>query len=156
MNIRLILGSLLLAYGSFGLSAAIPQIVINPGSAGEKAIALNSISKIQFSKSGMEIVGNEDLTVPFSDIVKIVFSSASGINNPVLDSESPRLILGPGEAWLAIENLMEPAHLEIYSVSGLRLISSNSYQGEEINISSLPGDVYIVKAGNQYFKFLKR
>lgn len=156
MNIRLILGSLLVTATSACAMAAIPQIVINPGSADEKAVALSSISRIQFSATGMEINGNEDFTVPFADITRIVFSSGtSEISGPVAEASTPTLVLGPGASWLSIAGLTDPVDLEIYSVSGLKLMAQPSYSGEEINTSSLPADVYIVRAGNQYFKFIK-
>lgn len=156
MNIRLIIGSLLIALGTGGALAATPQIVINPGSSDEKAIALSSISKIQFTGSGMEISGNEDFMVPFADITKIVFTSASSeVTTPVAEADRLSLILNPGGSSLSIAGITEPTGLEIFSISGLKVLSQPAYCGEEINTSFLPSDVYIIRIGNQYFKFIK-
>lgn len=63
----------------------------------------------------------------------------------------------PTSAWITIKNEFSgPIFFEIFSIQGKRKIKGVlNYPIEEINLSTLPSNVYILKIGNRAYRFLK-
>ena len=58
---------------------------------------------------------------------------------------------------ITVDNLKDGIVMTIYDTNGRLIAQSKSANGTvSVNISNLPNGVYIVKAGNTNFKFLKR
>ena len=84
--------------------------------------------------------------------VQIDFSGASGIN-----SVSTFTLNGIVDGQLNIAGLAAGTPVAVYDVSGKKVAATRA-QGEatQLDINNLNGGVYILKAGNQIVKFVKR
>ncbi len=85
-----------------------------------------------------EDMGN--VTISFSSITSIKDISAFQMNKIVGDN-------------LEIEGLAEGTEVSIYDISGKQIFATKS---SSINVSGLKSGVYVLKAGNQIVKFVKK
>lgn len=110
------------------------------------------VSQITFSGDNvvLHFNGSEE-SYPMND-VQIDFSGASGIN-----SVSTFTLNGIVDGQLNIAGLAAGTPVAVYDVSGKKVAASRA-QGEatQLDINNLNGGVYILKAGNQIVKFVKR
>ena len=110
------------------------------------------VSQITFSGDNvvLHFNGSEE-SYPMND-VQIDFSGASGIN-----SVSTFTLNGIVDGQLNIAGLAAGTSVAVYDVSGKKVAATRA-QGEatQLDINNLNGGVYILKAGNQIVKFVKR
>lgn len=110
------------------------------------------VSQITFSGDNvvLHFNGSEE-SYPMND-VQIDFSGASGIN-----SVSTFTLNGIVDGQLNIAGLAAGTPVAVYDVSGKKVAATRA-QGEatQLDINNLNGGVYILKAGNQIVKFVKR
>ena len=146
----------LLALNIGVLSATEPHLIIL-NSSNKTSVPLNQIKRLSFTDEGMEIIGNRVQLIPFSEITSIGFdfNTDSGINKLYSNENFNKLSFHICNQTISIKGLEDKVSVEIYSISGEKLISIHQYNGEDINISELSNGVYIMKIGNQIFKFIK-
>lgn len=110
------------------------------------------VSQITFSGDNvvLHFNGSEE-SYPMND-VQIDFSGASGIN-----SVSTFTLNGIVDGQLNIAGLAAGTSVAVYDVSGKKVAATRA-QGDatQLDINNLNGGVYILKAGNQIVKFVKR
>ena len=124
----------------------------------ETTIDINSLKKITFGNGNLMLTyttGNVD-NVTTSTIRKMVFSSITRIGQPEADNTGMLVYPNPGNDFIALRNV--PANVNevmIYSVCGTLMLKSGFFGNGRIDISGLTKGIYIIKAGNQAFKFTK-
>lgn len=110
------------------------------------------VSQITFSGDNVVLHFNGlEESYPMND-VQIDFSGASGIN-----SVSTFTLNGIVDGQLNIAGLAAGTSVAVYDVSGKKVAATRA-QGDatQLDINNLNGGVYILKAGNQIVKFVKR
>lgn len=110
------------------------------------------VSQITFS--GNDVILHFDgstETYPMND-VQIDFGGTTGIN-----SVTTFKLNGIVDGQLNINGLAEGTPIAVYDISGKKITAAKA-NGENtlLNIDNLNGGVYILKAGNQIVKFVKR
>lgn len=87
-----------------------------------------------------------------SEINKLYFQSENGIEDFQLEN-SCFVYPNPAKDNISIIGA-ENQNIEIYSIDGKKVLDK-IYQNDDIDISSLPQGLYIIKIGNQSLKFNK-
>ena len=106
---------------------------------------------LEFSTSDSAL----NLSMPFSRIATIHFDSQSYASKVGADLNSLRVTVNPSRTSLTLSGYEDGCRLEIYSITGSRVLMIPAYRGEDIDISHLTSGVYVVKVGNQIQKFVK-
>lgn len=76
--------------------------------------------------------------------------------SPIENNVNISLSLDKSCSLLYFKRIDSPLSLDIYSISGTKIISIVDFCNDYLDISALPvNNIYVVKIGNQYFKFLK-
>lgn len=87
-----------------------------------------------------------------SEINKLYFQSENGTEDFQFENSC---FVYPNPAKNNINIIgVENQNIEIYSIDGKKILGT-FYQGDDIDISSLPQGLYIIKVGNQSLKFNK-
>ncbi len=110
------------------------------------------VSQITFSGDNvvLHFNGSEE-SYPMND-VQIDFSGASGIN-----SVSTFTLNGIVDGQLNIAGLAAGTPVAVYDISGKKVAATRAQaEATQLDINNLNGGVYILKAGNQIVKFVKR
>ena len=101
-------------------------------------------------------VNGTQITFPLNEARKFTFATdeqvAAGIENPVNNGTYEITQNG-----ISVEDLKDGTVIAIYDISGKTVARKQAVGGSaSIDTSSLPHGVYVVKAGNINFKFMKR
>lgn len=104
-----------------------------------KSFVLTDATKLTFGQGAMTVseTGAASESIKLSDIAKIKFTSSTGIESAVADSD----IAGK---------------LDVYSLQGFHVLSMESWQGRDFSSLDLPAGIYIAKVNNTTFKFIKK
>lgn len=132
-------------------ASAASRLVVNKGAADEQAFEFASMSAVNFTGTGLEFLSQESVTVPFCRISTIHFSTPTAL----AQVEVTRPQIHATSDALTIYGMEPGVTVEVYAVTGNRVLTVGAYRGETINISALAHGVYIVKAGAHTFKFAK-
>ena len=161
MKKRLILLSFILGCVGYvnPLHAQTKMVVHSPSGSTEET-ALDQIKTLVFDTQGFKVNGWESQILhnyPFSDVRIITFNkSTTGIEETRNAQEALKVkLLGTGltiEGWPAGQE----ADVAIYAVNGRCCYRQAQWQGESIDVSSMPVGVYILKVNQQTLKFVLR
>lgn len=129
----------------------------------DKTFELSNDLKLSFGiKSGALTVAGGSATqtsFPLSQIAKITFSiGGAGVDGIGADLASkPALRRNPVTEMLEFTAAPEnPCQARVFSLQGSLLLNINNWQGEDINVGSLPAGLYIFQYNNQTIKFYKK
>lgn len=122
------------------------------------SVPLNTGTKISFSQTGVDMAneGADIISFPYADIKAISFGHTSGVTGISMQRTF-------GLRQNPVENALEvvghdgsPSDLFISSMAGVRMKSVKKWNGEAIDVSSLPSGVYILSINNKSIKFIKK
>ncbi len=96
-------------------------------------------------------------TLKAADIASLKFEYVTtGVENTLVDRLALRLRTNPVENVLSfIGQAPENANLAIYATDGKCVLSVADWQGDDLDVSSLSGGLYVLKINNQIMKFIK-
>lgn len=110
------------------------------------------VSQITFSGDNvvLHFNGSEE-SYPMND-VQIDFSGTDGIN-----TVSTFTFNGIVDGQLNLAGLADGTPVAVYDISGKKVAATRAQsEATQLNVDNLNGGVYILKAGNQIVKFVKR
>ena len=143
------------------LSASADDNVTVVTASGETPYAMESISRIDFSETGITVVAQdkEGVTYAFDEIRKIVFTTTPAGIEPMTTAQKSKLTLTVADGGRSITvngwGDRGAASLEIYSIGGGREVRIGEWNGTAVDVSSLPHGIYVLKAGSETAKFRK-
>lgn len=134
------------------------QIYSNDDAAAPVEIPLLSISKVQFGEGAMmNVVKSEGKQVfDLRNVSRISFGEAAAIDE--VEASMPLVVTpNPVREYLNIKGGQDlyGGGLDIYSISGMRMKSVPAWQGEAVDVASLPAGIYILKIQSETVKFMK-
>ena len=151
---------LLFAASSVCHAQQIDSLVV-ANSTGGKTFLLNDVRCIDFSSDGITVVNrnSEDQVFAFSDIKKVFFGGGTTDIRTVRGTVKPSLFLRLThqgnilrvEGW----DKSKTGLVDIYQANGSKIRSFKSWNGLDIDVSSLPHGIYIIKIGSKAAKFNK-
>ena len=126
---------------------------------GQKSYSMDKLSRIQLNEDNLMVVDSNEkgTTYAFDDVQRILISlDATAVNDATADGKLTLTVSTDGtemcvDGW----DSSQMASLRVYDASGRSVMNSERWQGETIDISSLPQGVYVVKAGTHTAKFRK-
>lgn len=126
---------------------------------GQKSYSMDKLSRIQLNEDNLMVVETNEkgTTYAFDDVQRILISlDATAVNDATADGKLTLTVSTDGtemcvDGW----DSSQMASLRVYDASGRSVMHSERWQGETIDISSLPQGVYVVKAGTHTAKFRK-
>jgi len=113
-------------------------------------VTADYLDGVHFVATGFQKLAN-NFYKALAPVLKSMTANA-GINS--YGNSKIGLYPNPATNHLFIKNLT--GSIRIVNVLGQSIISIENYQGEEINIKTIPSGTYIVKAGNAAKQFIKR
>jgi len=124
----------------------------------QKKIELNILNKLTFTSTDLILnysAGNNE-SVPKNEIRKIVFSTATGIQNSTFNSNF-QVVPNPAKNFIILRNVPEGEYtVSVYSITGSQIFSIKTTSIlNSLDISTLKTGMYIVKANNFVTKFTK-
>ncbi len=128
---------------------------------GTTSFDIESVGRIDFSEAGITVVStdNGETTFAFEEIRKIVFSETeTGIQpQTVVRKSKLTLTLFDSGRQLRVNGWTadKATELTVFALTGERTVQKGGWNGETVDISSLPHGVYVVKVGNEVAKFRK-
>lgn len=155
---RLLLASAMLA--SLSLAYAKSEVEVKDPEGGETITApLKVGTVISFNPTGIRIsnTGEPDVTVASAQGKIISFLTSQVSASQIKADRSLALRRNPVETTLEITGHDgNPAVLTVTSLAGQRLVKIDSWQGENVDVTSLVSGIYILNINNQTFKFIKK
>ena len=147
------------AFAIFGVSRkeanAANQLIVNKGREDEKSLMFNEFSDIEFRLDNIMFNNTDLLTIPISSLYTIHFEEKASQAAVESVETSPVQFIYNG-TMLSVTGLPENSSLEIYAVSGIRMMSLGRYNGEPISLRDLPAGIYVANSAGHYFKFIKK
>lgn len=141
---------------AFAASASVNYLIVNEGRWDVRAFTLKDLTEIKLTDSGLSFVGKETGEISFADLVSFNFADSAPAAVEAVPSEDGSLGVMLNGGLLTLSGLPEGESLGIYSVDGKLSLFRDTYNGEALDVSSLPSGIYIVRAGNQAMKFIKK
>lgn len=95
-------------------------------------------------------------TFALTDATVLKFTTVSGVSDI---TSAPQALLRHNPVETALEFTsapQSPCTLGVYSLQGTRLLSVDSWNGENVNVSNLAPGLYLVNFNNQSIKFYKK
>lgn len=143
--------------GAFKLKeekTTISGIIINRDADNPFNLAFKDFSRIDFKDGNILFDNEEGLVIPLKDLATIHFGDIpqSSTVQKIID-DNIRIEYRNG--FLSLSGLPENSRLDIYSLSGSKVITVGAYNGEPVDINSLAKGVYVVNSGKHSFKFIK-
>lgn len=143
------------------LSAHADDVVTVVTQNGQKAYSMDKLSRIQLNEDDLTVVDTNEkgTTYAFDNVQRILISlDATALNDATADSQPAlTLTISKDGTEMCVDgwDSSQVASLRVYDASGRSVMHSERWQGETIDISSLPQGVYVVKAGTHTAKFRK-
>lgn len=159
---------LIAAMGVAGLSMQAqdlqaPKLLITGANGDVRELPLEEISKITFSESGFEVAMPNVNSIPekfeFADVAKISFwKDLLGIDGIAADGTALRLLENPVGDMLRLSgaDASTPVEAVVTDLSGGRRVAVAEWTGADIDVSALNPGIYILTAGKETIKFIKR
>ncbi|MDO4159081.1 MAG: T9SS type A sorting domain-containing protein [Prevotellaceae bacterium] len=128
---------------------------------GNNAYGISDVRCISFGDNDVTVIKSDASgdTYAFDGIKKIYFEPiATGlVSTKKLSEEKLTVFIPKDGSYLSIGGWQDgkSADVDIFSVSGSKVISIKQWKGESVNISSLSHGVYVIKINNQTAKFKK-
>lgn len=125
-----------------------------------KTTPLTVNTRISFGKTTVDISneGSSTVSIPYSDVQTIAFvtSEGSGVAS-VFNGPGLRLRYNPADDTIEVEGYDgKSTTLAISSIAGSSMMSLKGWNGENIDVSSLPGGIYILNIDKTSIKFIKK
>jgi len=124
----------------------------------QKISSINSVGKLTVSDQNLviKLTDGTASTYLLTAIQKIIFDNSTEVNN-IANQKELLLYPNPATDFILLKNAVEgQSNITIYSMDGALLASTNIYDpNQQIDISSLPKGLYILKVNNQVLKFSK-
>ena len=127
---------------------------------------LSEVQRITFNAGSVTVVSKDGQTTPFSlsEVQKILFSRETGISgiDEVTESAAAntnRILLYPNPVQdvLYVEGIEENTMIRIFNIKGALFQSAIAKEKEvQLNVGALPQGMYILQAGNQAIRFIKK
>lgn len=131
-------------------------------SAAPVTVAVTSATKMSFGSDAM-LTFAEAATRPepirLSEVSRITFSGDwSSVRKVAEERPSLRIVENPvgDELRLDGHDTGRPTTLTVYSIAGRQVVRISSWNGESVNVSTLPKGVYLLQADNVTLKFVKK
>lgn len=135
---------------------AIRALVVTDKSSNETKIDTADISKIEVTNNGLNFVADSDLFFSFADINKVFFTAIdSGIKEVPASDESGLSWSISGEL-LTLSGIGDNVDIHIFSLAGIPVLHFRTSDTATLDISRLPAGTYILRAGENAAKFIKR
>lgn len=130
---------------------------------GAKSSPLDNIRRIDFTETGISVVGNslQADTYAFEDVTSISFGSTTTAIDAVSTGKAATgklLLYVPKDAGiLTVKGWAtgSEADVVIYTTTGAVTQKLKGWKGENIDVSNLPKGTYIIKVGSKAAKFNK-
>lgn len=110
---------------------------------------------MKFAGDSLRIFGNDTLSVLFSDVRKIYFSTEK-VPTSIPEVKSVETIkISGGSVYVYGENV---ANVAVFSINGTQMPLDVAYHqdGASFSFSQLPKGIYIIRTNKQTFKIVKR
>lgn len=139
-----------------GSASADTHLTVNKDSDGEQHFSFAELQKVNFKAEGLEFVTDSPKLVEWANITTVHFNNPlSGIQT-LPDKVTPITVcLSPDRQSLRVEGFELGNTLEIYAVSGRKMIARTAYNGQSVSVSSLPSGIYVLRIGTSVKKFAK-
>jgi hypothetical protein len=139
--------------------AGAQTLVVKLKNGTENELVLSTVQKITFSEGSMVITsktGNSD-SYPLSDVQKILFSLLTGIKDIGNDAgNSISIYPNPVQDVLFVNGVAENTNINIFNTNGVLLQTTIAKEKTvQLNVGTLPPDIYLLQSGNQTVKFIK-
>lgn len=122
-----------------------------------KTAPLTTDTRITFGQGVTVTNGSETASMSWDDFSRLSFYVTTGLEGVVADSAAQiRLRENPVGNLLLVEGAFSDSALAIYSVNGVCYVSLSHWQGESLDVSSLPAGLYILSIDNKTVKFYKK
>ncbi len=159
---KLLTAAMAMAMG-MGFSHAQSMMAIHWYDSGRETVEnqLTTATKITFSEKSFSVDINGSGSVEeyaYGDVEKISFSTPNYVNAATMKVSELSLKENPVGATLVLTgyNDTQEYTLGVYSMSGQQVTLRHQWKGEDIDVSSLPSGVYLLKINTQTFKFIKK
>lgn len=124
----------------------------------QKKVELSILNKLSFSETDLilKYTAGNDESVPKSEIRKIIFGTATGVQN-IVQKNNFQVFPNPSKNFILLRNIPEGEYIvSIYSISGSQIFNmKTSSILNSIDVSSLKTGMYLIKANNYVTKFTK-
>lgn len=122
-----------------------------------KTAPLTTDTRITFGQGVTVTNGSETASMSWDAFSKLSFYVSTGLEG-VMNDPSARIRLRENPVYnlLQVDGAFSDSALGIYSVSGVCHLSLAHWQGESIDVSSLPSGLYILSIDNKTVKFFKK
>ena len=117
------------------------------------------ITKVQFADGGsMNVVKgeNEQQVFDIRNVSRISFGENSAIDE--IEAASPLVVTpNPVRDVLMLKGGQDlyGKDLNLYSITGMRVLTVQSWSGNPVDVSALPSGIYILKIQSETVKFMK-
>ena len=136
------------------------MLVVKLKNGTESELLLSNVQKITFDASSMTVVSKTGSTTPFmlSGMQKILFSQKTGVTDLANDTgNSLSIYPNPVQDVLFVDGVEENSVIRIFNTKGALFQTTTAKEKVvQLNVSVLPQGMYILQAGNQAIKFIKK
>ena len=160
MKTRLIILSLLLTFSitTMWAQTATKRLVLWQKSGEKVYFDLNDMPETTF-ENGLFIIKTNNATVQFQkeNVLRYTFEGTSNTGISLLPSERSVTFSKDGDA-VTLRNLREGSTVSIYAANGAVIETRQVKDGQPLTLSiaQRPAGVYLVKAGSETIKLMKR
>lgn len=120
---------------------------------------LEKLSRIEFAQDGINVVASDetgDLYLFDDNLEKIVFHPTKETSVATITDKQMTLFVARDGSHVAIRGYEGgKTTVDIYALTGQRMLTLRDWNGNDIDVSGLTQGVYVIKVGNKSAKFRK-
>ena len=134
------------------------DVTINLAS-GKNVYKLDEIKSMTFDGNSLKVnkQTNASDTYQLAEIVNISFDAATGVNGLKVEGEGLAINVKAGSNLIEISGYDSKKRyaVAVYNLAGEKVLGFDNWKGEAVDVSALPGGVYVFKINNSTLKFRK-
>ncbi len=156
--LRKTLAAIFLAAAATGLAASPQLAFLGADDAAPDVFKASEVSRVSFDKGQLSLTHSDGVkTFQASKLRKVVFDSDnlySAIGNVTETPRQGSVTPNPVNDYFSVE-VDAPTPLSVFTITGSRVIHIPNYNGGQVNATTLPQGIYIVKTRTYTAKFIK-
>ena len=125
---------------------------------GKKSYKVDDVKSMTFDGNKLVVTNQSDAQESYNlaDIVSVSFDTTSGVSGLKVDGKLT-ISVKPGSDLIEIGGYDGKTKygVAVYNLAGEKVLGTENWKGDAVDVSSLPGGVYVIKINNTTLKFRK-
>lgn len=141
-----------------GLADTVMTVFTGDEAQNVEMFQLGDVGKVTFSDGVLAVFGEADALakIDLSTVSRISFSSAETGVKSVAGTSGARLLRNPVADLISVVGATPGSTVRVHDMWGRQMLGIDGWNGEDIDVSSLPSGTYLLRINSETIKVIKK